>query len=563
MIIYTAISYFFCKFERTENLFKEDYIMKRRIIQLSFALFAIGLPNILTAQSVDKKIVNWYNGKQGMQTEAAYKLVKKRTPQTVVVAIIDSGMDVEHEDFAGKIWVNSKEIPGNGIDDDGNGFIDDINGWNFLGNSKGENQNYARLEMTRILADLAPKYENINEETDKIEDAKEYALYKEVRDAIAEQRAQYEPYLEQMGQVRMIIKQVPTMVGATLGKTDYTVKDLNKWKPKDPQGMQMKQLALAIATGQLNEDVINEQENQIRQMLDYNLNVNYNDRQYVGDNVNDIKDNKYGNNDVKGPDALHGTHVGGIVGAVRGNKLGGDGVAEHVKLMSLRAVPNGDEFDKDIALAIRYAVDNGASVINMSFGKSYSPLAKEVFEALKYADEKGVLLVHAAGNDAKDIDTEPNFPTYKYEWQNGKKLDHYLTIGASTRYHSNKKEKVNGLAADFSNFGQVGVDVFAPGNEIYNTVPGNKYKSLQGTSMAAPMVSGAAAFIKSYFPSLTMKEIKDILLKSATSFKGTQQEMPGTGEAVDFGKLSVTGGTINLVEAVKLATAMEKLKAGN
>ena len=536
--------------------------MKRRIIQLSFALFAIGLPNILAAQTVDKKIVNWYNGKQGMQTEAAYKLVKKRTPNTVVVAIIDSGMDVEHEDFKGKIWVNEKEIPGNGIDDDGNGFIDDVHGWNFLGNANGSNLNHARLEMTRILADLAPKYANINEETDKIADPAEYALYKEVRDAVEGQRAEYAPYLEQMAQVKMLIKQVPVMVGATIGKTDYTVKDLNKWKPQDPQGMQMKQLAMAIATGELNDKVIEDQEAQLRQMLDYNLNVEFDDRKVIGDNPMDIKDTKYGNSDVKGPDALHGTHVGGIVGSVRGNKLGGDGVAEHVKLMSLRAVPNGDEFDKDIALAIRYAVDNGASIINMSFGKSYSPLAKDVFEALKYADEKGVLLVHAAGNDAKDVDTEPNFPTYKYEWQNGKKLDHYLTIGASTRYHSNKKEKVNQLAANFSNFGQVGVDVFAPGNEIYNAVPENKYRSLQGTSMAAPMVSGAAAFLKSYFPSLTMKEIKDVLLKSATLFKGTQQEMPGTGEAVDFGKLSVTGGTINLVEAVKLAVALEQLNAG-
>lgn len=536
--------------------------MKRRIIQLSFALFAIGLPNILSAQTVDKKVLNWYNGKQGMQTEAAYKMVQKRTPKTVVVAIIDSGMDIEHEDLQGKIWVNEKEIPGNGIDDDGNGYIDDVHGWNFLGNAKGENQNYARLEMARIYADLAPKYENINEETDKIADPEEYALFKEVRDEIQERRAEYEPYLGQMDQIKMLIAQVPVMVGAQIGKTNYTLKDLNKWKPKDAEMMQLKQLAVAIADGSLSIKEMESQEKQIKQMLDYNLNVNYEDRTFVGDNPMDIKDTKYGNNDVKGPDALHGTHVGGIVGAVRGNKLGGDGVAEHVKLMSLRAVPNGDEFDKDIALAIRYAVDNGASVINMSFGKSYSPLAKDVFEAIKYADSKGVLMVHAAGNDAKDIDTEPNFPTYKYEWQNGKKLAHFLTIGASTRTHSDSKKAVNGLAANFSNYGQIGVDVFAPGNEIYNTVPDNKYRSLQGTSMAAPMVSGAAAFLKAYFPSLTMEEVKDVLLQSVTDFKGTLQKMPGSDEAVDFAKLSVTGGTINLAAAVKLCLAKEEAKAG-
>ncbi len=535
--------------------------MKRRIIQLSFALFAIGLPNILAAQQVDKKVLNWYNGKQGMQTEAAYKMVKKRTSKTVVVAIIDSGMDIDHEDLKGQIWVNTKEIAGNGIDDDGNGYIDDVNGWNFLGNAKGEHQNYARLEMTRIYAQLAPKYENFNEDTDKVEDPAEYALFKEVREAIAERRAEYEPYLGQFDQIKMFITQVPTIVAAQIGKQNYTLKDLNKWKPKDAQGLQLKQFATAILDGSFSEEAIKGQEEQIKQMLDYNLNPDYEDRAFVGDNPMDINDRGYGNSDVQGPDALHGTHVGGIVGSLRGNGLGGDGVAADVKLMSLRAVPNGDEFDKDIALAIRYAVDNGASIINMSFGKSYSPLAKDVYEAIKYADEKGVLMVHAAGNDAKDIDTEPNFPTYKFEWQNGKKLDHYITIGASTKDHSNKKKEVNGLAANFSNYGQVGVEVFAPGNEIYNTVPGNKYRSLQGTSMAAPMVSGAAAFLKSYFPTLTMKEIKEILLKSATNFKGTQQEMPGTGEAVDFAKLSVTGGTINLPEAVKLCIAMEQLKA--
>ncbi|HLU86799.1 MAG TPA: S8 family serine peptidase, partial [Taishania sp.] len=263
--------------------------------------------------------------------------------------------------------------------------------------------------------------------------------------------------------------------------------------------------------------------------------------------------------DVEGPDALHGTHVGGIVGSIRGNKLGGDGVAENVKLMSLRAVPNGDEFDKDIALAIRYAVDNGAKVINMSFGKAYSPLAKDVYEALAYADSKGVLLVHAAGNDAKDIDVEPNFPTSMYEFQD-KKLDHYLTVGASTRYATVKGQAYGELAASFSNYGQKGVDVFAPGFEIYNAVPQSAYMELQGTSMAAPMVSGAAAFLKSYFPKLSMKEIKDILLSTATSYKGKQHKKPGEQTPVDFGTLSVTGGVINLPAAVKAAMALEATK---
>jgi cell wall-associated protease len=533
--------------------------MKKRIIQLSLAIFALGITNVLNAQGVQKEVIDWYNGKNGMQTEQAYKLVKKRKSETVVVAIIDSGMDIEHEDLIGKIWVNEKEIPGNGIDDDGNGYIDDVHGWNFLGNSKGENQNYARLERTRILAKLAKKYDGVEEADVKDADKKEYALYKQVRDEVASERAEYEPYLAQMDQLAGLIEQVPTMVGGMIGKTNYTEKDLNKWKPTDPQGMQMKQLALAISSGRLTKEVLEQQKNQINQMLNYNLNVEYDDRSLIGDNVNDIKDVKYGNSDVEGPDALHGTHVGGIVGAIRGNKMGGDGVAENVKLMSLRAVPNGDEFDKDIALAVRYAVDNGAKVINMSFGKSYSPLAKDVYEAFQYADSKGVLLVHAAGNDAKDIDIEPNFPTSMYEFQN-KKLDHFLTIGASTRFATVKGQAHGDLAASFSNYGQKGVDVFAPGYEIYNSVPQSEYAQLQGTSMAAPMVAGAAAFLKSYFPKLSMKEIKDILLSTATNYKGSQQTKPGEETAIDFGTLSVTGGVINLPAAVKAATALEATK---
>ena len=258
----------------------------------------------------------------------------------------------------------------------------------------------------------------------------------------------------------------------------------------------------------------------------------------IGDNPDDFNDTNYGNPDVEGPDALHGTHVSGIICAIRGNDKGGDGVADNVKIMSLRAVPNGDENDKDIALAIRYAVDNGAKVINMSFGKSYSPHQEKVFQAFEYADSKGVLLVHAAGNDAKDIDIEPNYPTSKYSFQE-LPLDHFLTIGAST------KDK-EALVASFSNYGQTGVDVFAPGFEIYNSVPQSAYQNLQGTSMAAPMVAGVAAMLKSYFPTLTMKEIKDVMLSTVVKYS-----------VDEFQTKSVTGGVVNVYNAVNTCQKLE------
>jgi cell wall-associated protease len=527
--------------------------MKKLVIRLSFSLFAVGISNAVVGQA-SKDVVNWYNGKgAGMQTEKAYKKLKKKTATTVIVAVIDSGIDIEHEDLKGKIWTNTKEIPGNKIDDDKNGYVDDVHGWNFLGNANGTNQNDARLEKTRIYARLKPKYEKMDPSEVVRADFDEYELYKKVRKEVREEREQYEGALQQMEQLPMIMAMVPDLVANSLGKKDYTLKDLQNWKPTDEQSQGIRQLALAMKSGELTDEVIKEQVEQIKSMVDYNLNPDYNDREFIGDNPYDFSDVHYGNSDVEGPDALHGTHVGGIIGALRGNGMGGDGVASNVLLMSVRAVPNGDEQDKDIALAIRYAVDNGAQVINMSFGKGYSQNQQEVYEALKYADSKGVLLVHAAGNDAADVDNTQNFPTSMYPFQT-QKLDLYLTIGASTRFP--KKE----LAASFSNYGATKVDVFAPGHDIYNSVPQSSYKKLNGTSMAAPMVAGVAAMLKSYFPSLTMNEIKDVMLKSAKSYKGTQQQKPGSEEMVDFAKLSVTGGVIDVLAAVKMCSALEAKK---
>ena len=455
-------------------------------------LFAgFGLSLLLNANFFSQALpgtLNWYNGKgTGMKTDKAYQLLKNKKPKAVIVAVIDSGVDIEHEDLQGKIWTNEKEIPKNGIDDDKNGYIDDVHGWNFLGNKRGQNVDAARLEKTRILARLMLKYEGIDPSSIK-KDA-EYELYLKVKSDVAEARAEFEPYMEMLKQ------------GLFDAETKKYIED------------QMK----------------------------YNLNVDFNDRALIGDNPDDFNDIRYGNPNVEGPDALHGTHVAGIIAAIRGNGKGGDGVADNVKIMSIRTVPNGDEFDKDIYLAVRYAVDNGASVINMSFGKAYSPHQEKVYEAFKYADSKGVLLIHAAGNDAQDIDIEPNFPTSMYSFQDVK-LDHFLTIGASTK---NKGEE---LTASFSNFGKKGVDIFAPGFEIYNSVTENQYQNLQGTSMAAPMVAGVAAMLKSYFPSLSMSEIKSIILSSGTTYKG------------NFLNLSATGKVVNVYNAVKSCQKLEASK---
>ena len=457
------------------------------VLKKSLSVLFISFSILSIAQPVEGTL-NWYNKEdQGMFTEKAYKFLKKKKSKTVIVGVIDSGVDIEHEGLKGQIWINEGEIPGNGIDDDNNGYIDDVHGWNFLGNEKGEHVNEARLEKTRILALLSAKYEGID--PNSIDQDEEFKLYLKVKEEVEAGRAQFEQYMGMIDQL-----------------------------PPDAQEY-------------------------IRAQMDYNLNVDFDDRSLIGDDQNDFSDTQYGNNDVEGPDALHGTHVSGIIGALRGNDLGGDGVAENVKIMVLRAVPNGDEFDKDIALAVRYAVDNGAMVINMSFGKAYSPHQKEVYEAFKYADEKGVLLIHAAGNDAKDIDVEPNYPTSMYSFQT-EPLDHFVTIGAST------KNKGAEMVASFSNYGAKGVDVFAPGFEIWNSVPQSEYMNLQGTSMAAPMVAGAAAMLKSYYPSLSMKEIKDALYSSSVKYPKVE----------GFAAKSVTGGVINIYNAAKVCKKLAKKK---
>ena len=456
--------------------------MIRFFKQFTAAAFAVLFSGLVWAQEAE--IINWYNGKgPGMETEAAYKLLKSRKSTTVVVAVIDSGIDIEHEDLKGKVWVNKGEIPNNKIDDDKNGFVDDVHGWNFLGNASGENQGPARLEKTRILAQLMLKYDGIDPQT--IASNPEFDLYLKVKEDVEAALAELEPYRESLDQ--------------------------------------------------FDEDT----RNYILDQLNYNLNVNYDDRAIQGDNPSDFTDLNYGNPDVEGTDALHGTHVAGIIAAIRGNNLGGDGVADNVLIMPVRAVPNGDEHDKDVALAIRYAVDNGAKVINMSFGKDYSSFPTEVSEAIEYAESHDVLLVHAAGNDAKNIDNEPNFPDTFNEETGGVVHDNYLTVGASTK---NKEE----LVASFSNYGAVGVDVFAPGLEIYNSVPNNAYQNLQGTSMAAPMVTGVAALLKSYFPSLLMSEIRGAILLTV--------QIPASGALTD---LCNSRGVVNVYSAAKYCMKLE------
>jgi subtilisin family serine protease len=509
---------------------------------------------------------------QGLSVEKTYNtLLKGKPSKTVLVAVIDSGIDTDHEDLKDIIWTNEDEIPGNGIDDDKNGYIDDVHGWSFLGGKNG-NVDQDTYEVTREYGRLKPKYETIDEKKVSKKDKAEYEYWKKVKAKydrdFAFNKTQYDQYKQQLELYKNAVTTIifcDSVLELTLGKpvsksslttiisTNDTVKfakqTLSKVLENVDEDILIKEFIAELKdyVVQLNDGV-----HHYETAVEYGYNLNFNSRTIVGDDPKNLTEKHYGNNDVKGPDAQHGTHVAGIIGANRNNSLGIKGIADNVRIMSVRAVPNGDERDKDIANAIIYATDNGARIINMSFGKSFSPNKELVDKAVKYAESKGVLMVHAAGNDSDDLDKELNYPSRTYK--GGGEAKTWLEIGASS-WGTGKD-----FVGSFSNYGKKSVDLFSPGVEIYSTTPNNTYEDLQGTSMASPAAAGVAAVIMEYFPDLTALQVKDILRQSTRKFDGLKVNKPGTADEVAFSQLSSTGGLINVYEAVKLAMTMKGQK---
>lgn len=491
-----------------------------------------------SVDKLDAQYLNWYNldvdadNKGGTSVNKAYEklLAGKQSKKTIIVAVIDSGVDPDHEDLKGKIWINEDEIPGNNIDDDNNGFVDDIHGWNFIGNANGQNINEENLEYTRIIKDKNSPF---------------YAEAKQLHDAEFTKRTQEKVNIKKFEAVYFGAKAI------VKAKTNVDVKsleDINTINTKDPEALK----AIAFLKDRyekgFTEEILSDLISRNNAWLEKRLNVNFNPRSIVGDDPTNLNDRKYGNPDVKGPRANHGTSVAGVIAGVRNNNLGIDGIATDVKIMIVRSTPDGDERDKDVALAIKYAVDNGAHIINMSFGKQISPEKSFVDEMVKYADEKNVLLVHAAGNEGSDVDAKPRFPSDRY--LDGTEPANWIDVGASA-------STVNdGVAAVFSNYGQNHVDIFAPGQSIISTDTTNTYSMNDGTSLAAPVVSGVAALVLSYYPDLKPAELIKILIES--SYKVEKKVMIPNLQSADrkkvkFSELSKSGGIVNAYNALALA----------
>jgi subtilisin family serine protease len=533
----------------------------KRILML-FA-FCFGLSQIQYSQDInnleqlDAKLINWYNLSpkpdriMGASVDKLYNnlLTDLEPKKKIIVAVLDSGLDTEHEDLKERIWVNEDEIPENGIDDDNNGYIDDVTGWNFLGNSKGEIIVKANYEELRIYRSFLKKYGTQDLNTVEFSDENEKSLFlecKAVVDSVVKVNTSLKKDFDAIAENMLLAESI---LKEHLGEEEIDFKSLKKMDVPTAKIEWARDVYMLILELDWDYEFIQEVLTEVNNTLDYQYNIEFNPREIIGDNLNDIENKNYGNNKVKGIEAVHGTFVAGIIAGVRNNGVGIDGIAEYVEIMPLRVVPDGDEYDKDIALAIYYAVDNGANIINMSFGKNYSPNKIIVDDAMKYAEDNNVLLVHSAGNDAKNLDDRLSFPN-KF-CKDGYILQNWISVGASDR----KKNKY--LPGDFSNYSKNHVDLFAPGVDIVSTRPGNRYDVFNGTSFSSPVVSGVAALIWSYFPELTAVELKEILVNSVYDVSRKKVLLPYEDEPIKgkvlFGDLSVSGGIINAYDAFIMA----------
>ena len=506
---------------------------------------------------------NWQN--EGIEKDSVYgtgsdkalELLKGLPSVPVVVAVVDGGVYINHPYLKNHIWTNAKEIAGNKIDDDHNGYIDDIHGWDFIG-GKDSDIKQETVEVTRLYRELGKKYANTAADKVAKADKEEYNKYLKVKKSFESSKAVYQV---QYDNLKMFIDNVDRLEEA-MGKKDVTKEDLDAYNPTDStliktkgklsRTLTMMQSFIKGATADSLKKQFKPALNQLSTFVNYQYNVDFNPRYIVGDNYADANERYYGNNDVIGPTDLHATHVSGIIAGNRTGKPGdAEGIADNAVIMAVRVVPDGDERDKDVANGIRYAVDNGAKVINMSFGKQFSYNKKVVDDAVKYAEAHDVLLVHAAGNDHNNTDSTDNFPKRQYEGSH-KEAQNWIEVGASD---------VHGNPGSFSNYGKKSVDLFAPGVKIYSSVPDTGFAYLNGTSMASPCVAGVATIIREYFPKLSAKQVKKILMKSVTPIT-TKVPMPGhKDKLVSYSDLCVSGGIVNATKAVELAMKESGVKA--
>lgn len=534
-----------------------------------------------TAEQSQLDLQTWYQNDYildnipGISLDKWYKSNKKKLRNyNIVVAVIDTQIDLNHEDLKGEIWTNSKEIPFNNIDDDHNGYIDDINGWSFTGTKSGGYVVWNRYEYVRIVQEWGKLFKDKSASEIDTKDLWKFTEYQKAQVRFNEKNAYYRRWFKSLNYKTNLYPKAKDTLKFFFPKEDYTYKQLDSlykiYKINDKEFYQRRDdndndlgalIGATMSNIKMKQNSLKELEDQRTQLdsiVNKNLNLDYNERLSIGDNPN-ILEKGYGNNKIsntiEGVRTIqdHNTMVSGILAANRNNNIGIKGIAD-IKIMPLNISPSGDEHDKDIAMAVRYAVDNGAKIINMSFGKEFSMHKDWVSDAFKYAEEHNVLLVHSAGNDSEDLDKVSHYPNdQNYDGIRGI-CSNFINVGSTTK---NLGEK---FVSDYSNYGKQNVDLFAPGEDIYTTGAGNIYKTDSGTSFSAPMVSGTAAIIWSYYPNLTAKEVKQIIMESGTAYS-IDVILPGTEDKkVPFSELSKSGKVLNVYNAMLLAEKVSKKK---
>lgn len=526
-------------------------LMRYLFIPLLVFIFVAELPaaNAISESNYtvtgDGDTLNWYkkdpvlDGVEGTSVERAYQeLPLKFDGPKIIVAVIDNGVDFNHEELKDRIWKNEDELPGNGVDDDNNGYVDDVRGWNFLGGKNGKSIGSETVEMTREVV----RYKKLKESGTELSPEKE-KYYKKILERYEREVTTPSVIVETLAPIMEQIEEAKAELEKKYGITDFSKDSLTAWEAPDNEGYLLRQKVRIPR-----DFLLNEQSQGMfhfyKSQLETRLNPDFNTRsEIVGDDPSDINDTDYGNNDVLGENGDHGTYVSGIIAANRTNDVGSGGILDHVIIMPLNVVPGGDERDKDIALAIRYAVDNGAQIINMSFCKPYSPYKEWVDDAVRYAEEHGVLLVHGSGNDADNSDEIPIYPS-QFPLDGGEPFTNYINVGATT------KDKGEMLVSDFSNYGKTWIDIYAPGTDLYGPITVDGYMNASGTSAASPVVAGIAALLLTQDPDLEPHEIRDILMKTSRKYDGLMVKVPGGGEA-PFSELSVSGGIVDAYAALK------------
>lgn len=543
---------------------KQISFLKKALLSLA-CMACMALP--LYAQSLRPLSDEWQlldpqkDSVYGTSTNLAYQeLLQGKKPHQVVIAVIDSGVDTAQTDLQGHIWTNPGETPGNGVDDDHNGYVDDIHGWNFLGGKDDTSLVKASSELDREYYRLRQKFGSVVDSSQlKKKELPSYRYWLKIKEKRKQDSINNQQNLATVskGIERFLV--LDKMLQAHIGKDTLYLSDVQNFSTENDTLEMAKEIATRVLENSgphaSLEGFLSEGKDYLeglkRKLAELDKDPNAARRAIVGDDPDNIKDTDYGNNDVSGRFALHATHVSGIITANRHNGKGMDGITNDVVIMSVKAVPDGDERDKDVALAIRYAVDNGAKIINMSFGKGYSPHKNWVDDAVRYAEKHDVLLVHAAGNDGADNDSTPSYPS-PFLLKKDKRAPNFITVGASGPDNADGH-----LAASFSNYGKKTVDLFAPGVDIYSTLPGNKYGTESGTSMATPVVSGIAALVLEYYPTLTAEQLRWVLDHSVTKLDTVQVIQPGSNVKVPFSSLCMSGGIVNAYNALKLAATVK------